>query len=105
MLDALNNLAVIQHGISTLINNNKVNILTDIDHRIEFNINESDAVIRLFVIDRPDKIVIKTSLYIKSKDIIVDSSETTIPIKNKKPDNRNQLLYVKSFSNFLKSLK
>ncbi len=104
MLESLSNLTIIKKAILSLIDNGKIVLSIDDDHRVEFDIFGSDVKIKILSIIRLNKIILKTSLYISESGKLLDSSEISIPMIGGNADGKMQLFYVKNFSNFLKTL-
>jgi len=114
MLKALDDLPFIKKAIKKTLDNGKVYIITDNESRIELGFNESNILIRLFIVRRPKKFKLKSSLYIifnssslpliSRGEMLHEGKEFIIPIVNGKVDVTKQLLFVKKLSNFIKTL-
>ncbi len=104
MLESLSNLTIIKKAILSLIDNGKIVLSTDEDHRVEFELSGSEFMIRILTIPRSEKIILKTSLYVSNYGTLLKSTEVLIPMIGGNADGKMQLFYVKNFSNFLKTL-
>ena len=114
MLEALDDLPFIKKAIKKTLENGKVYIITDNESRIELGFNESNILIRLFIVHRPNKVKLKTSLYvvinssslpiISRGDMLHEGKEDVITITDGKADVSKQLSFIKKLSNFMNTL-